>query len=59
MLNPSAVLYGPHDVRIEDRPVPNRPPIRSWSKLLPSASAVPMFTTTSTAASGAMWCTIR
>jgi L-iditol 2-dehydrogenase len=22
MLNPSAVLYGPHDVRIEDRPVP-------------------------------------
>jgi len=26
MLNPSAVLYGPHDVRIEDRPVPEPAP---------------------------------
>ena len=26
MLNPSAVLYGPHDVRIEDRPVPKPAP---------------------------------
>src|SRR5688500_11943543 len=26
MLNPSAVLYGPHDVRIEDRPVPEASP---------------------------------
>jgi len=26
MLNPSAVLYGPHDVRIEDRPVPKLAP---------------------------------
>jgi L-iditol 2-dehydrogenase len=26
MLNPSAVLYGPHDVRIEDRPVPRPGP---------------------------------
>ena len=48
MLNPSAVLYGPHDVRIEDRPARNRPPVRSWSKLLPSGSAVQMSTTTST-----------
>ena len=59
MLNPSAVLYGPHDVRIEDRPVPKPAPNQVLVELLPSASAVPMFTTTSTAASGAMWCTIR
>jgi Alcohol dehydrogenase GroES-like domain len=26
MLNPIAVLYGPHDVRIEDRPVPKPAP---------------------------------
>jgi L-iditol 2-dehydrogenase len=26
VLNPSAVLYGPHDVRIEDRPVPGLAP---------------------------------
>ena len=26
MSNPSAVLYGPHDVRIEDRPVPKPAP---------------------------------
>ena len=59
MLNPSAVLYAPHDVRIEDRPVPEPAPVRFWSKLLPSGSAVQMSTTTSTVASAIMWCAIR
>jgi len=59
MLNPSAVLYGPHDVRIEDRPVPKPAPGQVLVELLLSGSAVQMSTTTSTVVSATMWCAIR
>jgi L-iditol 2-dehydrogenase len=59
MLNPSAVLYGPHDVRIEDRPVPEP----ASGQVLVEIAAVGIcgsdVPTTSTVVSATMWYAIR